>query len=329
VGELLPFPADRGPVLELLRAALDARQVPGEDPAEVAPVLEELVRLPAPPGRLYRGADGAEGLVLWQPATPIGVALGLVHLRAPRATSAEYRELLRCATEMVGPIPFIPGPLAGLSSAEEEALLRSLGYARFGRLEMRRPLDRPLPAGVPSPGRTVRSARPEDEATLARLHARAYAGRFDRYLFLSDADPLRDAALAVRDTVGGDLGEFLGDVSTVVEEGFVAVGACLVVRRPYGPLIVDVMTDPAHQGRGVGRAALLATLERLRDRGEPTAVLNVTVGNGPAVRLYTALGFATSIGPSVDWYHTGLVPVAPGDGYASPTARSAPRSPVE
>jgi len=52
--------------------------------------------------------------------------------------------------------------------------------------------------------------------------------------------------------------------------------------------IVELHVDPAHQGRGIGRA-LLKRLMTGRD--EPWAVLTVIAGNHRAWGLYTSLGF--------------------------------------
>ncbi|WP_426516104.1 mycothiol synthase [Diaminobutyricibacter sp. McL0618] len=49
--------------------------------------------------------------------------------------------------------------------------------------------------------------------------------------------------------------------------------------------------DPAHPGRGTGRALLLAGLERLAERGRTTATVSIEADDSSAVRLYHQLGF--------------------------------------
>ncbi len=49
--------------------------------------------------------------------------------------------------------------------------------------------------------------------------------------------------------------------------------------------------DPAHAGQGTARALLVAGLERLAERGRPTATVSVEADNTSAVRLYHQLGF--------------------------------------
>ncbi|HVM03028.1 MAG TPA: mycothiol synthase [Acidimicrobiales bacterium] len=56
--------------------------------------------------------------------------------------------------------------------------------------------------------------------------------------------------------------------------------------------IYVVAVDPDFQGRGLGRALVLAGLDSLARRGIATGMLYVDAGNTPAVRLYEALGFA-------------------------------------
>ncbi len=97
--------------------------------------------------------------------------------------------------------------------------------------------------------------------------------------------------------------------SWVAEEPTGPVGAVLSVRTSAGVLIADVMVDPDSQGRGLGRAMLLASLRALRAAGDHAVYLNVTEGNHAAVRLYERVGFVRSLGPTHDWYNGHRVPV--------------------
>jgi ribosomal protein S18 acetylase RimI-like enzyme len=54
--------------------------------------------------------------------------------------------------------------------------------------------------------------------------------------------------------------------------------------------VVHVITDPAHRGRGVGRAVMNAFAERARARGLSRWMLNVKPDNTPARALYESCG---------------------------------------
>jgi ribosomal protein S18 acetylase RimI-like enzyme len=62
------------------------------------------------------------------------------------------------------------------------------------------------------------------------------------------------------------------------------------LRGPAG-LLHDVIVDPEHRRRGVGRLLLNATLAYLRSRGAPRVVLSTAVQNERAQRLFASLGF--------------------------------------
>lgn len=56
--------------------------------------------------------------------------------------------------------------------------------------------------------------------------------------------------------------------------------------------IIRLMIDLAHQGRGHGRAAMIALLERIRERANPAAIfLSFEPENHGAEALYRSLGF--------------------------------------
>jgi ribosomal protein S18 acetylase RimI-like enzyme len=64
----------------------------------------------------------------------------------------------------------------------------------------------------------------------------------------------------------------------------------MALRGPAGALY-DIVVDPAHRGRGVGRLLLDATLDALRERGAPRVVLETAERNEPAQRLFEHAGF--------------------------------------
>lgn len=61
--------------------------------------------------------------------------------------------------------------------------------------------------------------------------------------------------------------------------------------RGPAALLHDILIDPAHRGRGVGRRLLEETLSMLRARGARQAVLSTAERNERAQRLFARLGF--------------------------------------
>jgi len=303
---------DRASAIELALDALRSRGPPVEEALPFRSALEADVRAGTALGVLLKDGDRPVAIAIWDPPSALGAMVTIAHRRAGAQSAAGYRELYAAIAERAGPISFAPGGHAGLSDEAEAALMESLGFGRFGRSEMRFPPNAPTPPfSEPAPAR-LRSARTHDALALARMHVRAYTDHFDRYLFLTDLDPTVDASHDVAELLAGRWGEFLPWASPVAEEPDALVGAVLVVRAPYGALIADVMVDPAHRRRGLGRSLLVESIHRLRERGETSIVLNVTEGNGSAIRLYERLGFVRSLGPSHGWYSRKQIPVSPG-----------------
>jgi ribosomal protein S18 acetylase RimI-like enzyme len=64
----------------------------------------------------------------------------------------------------------------------------------------------------------------------------------------------------------------------------------MALRGPAG-VLHDIVVDPAHRGRGVGRMLLDASLEFLGSRNAPRVVLWTAHGNVAAQRMFAAAGF--------------------------------------
>ena len=64
----------------------------------------------------------------------------------------------------------------------------------------------------------------------------------------------------------------------------------MALRGPAG-VLHDIIVDPKHRGRGVGRLLLEAALEFLRSRGAPRVVLSTAERNEAAQRLFARMGF--------------------------------------
>lgn len=307
--ELLPLRRDVEAAVVFLHEAMRAYALPLEEYSVRAIRLEEKIRSGEASGALVEEQDRSVGLALWDGSSPVGLSVDILYLADGARTVERYRSLMDAIERSQGPIALAPGQLAGATEAEIAHLMRGCGYARFGRSEMRFSAEHPLPTLLVPPNLALRPVTAADAPALAAVHARAYEGRLDRYLFLVDPDPKSDSERQLADMLGGRWGDFLDWASVVAHVGEIVVGACLVVRASYGPLIADVMVDPVHQGRGVGRAVLVASLAALRAHGETIAVLNVTEGNDAALRVYERVGFVRSLGPSWGWYSQARIPI--------------------
>ena len=132
----------------------------------------------------------------------------------------------------------------------------------------------------------VRAARPTDVEQMVRL--------LD-LLFAMEADFRPDPA---RQRQG--LALLLDDGRArvlVAERADGVVGMCtgqLVVSTAEGGpalLVEDVVVDPHHRGRGVGRALLAALADWARGRGVRRLQLLADGTNGPALAFYDRLGW--------------------------------------
>ncbi|WP_092862747.1 ribosomal protein S18-alanine N-acetyltransferase [Quadrisphaera sp. DSM 44207] len=102
----------------------------------------------------------------------------------------------------------------------------------------------------------------------------------DRWYAVLEADA--EAGVEAGVEVGVEVG---ADAAVVGYAGLAA---------PAGGGEADVQTlavAPAGQGRGLGRALLEALVERARERGAASVLLEVRADNEPARRLYAAAGF--------------------------------------
>ena len=150
---------------------------------------------------------------------------------------------------------------------------------------------------APPTGPIVRRATSADLPTIGRLGAllitehhgfdsrRFLAARprtpADYASFLGTQLEERNVAVLVADDNGGVIGYAYAAV-----EGY----DYMSLRGPAG-VLHDVVVDPEHRRRGVGRLLLDAVLAYLRSRGAPRVVLSTAVQNEPAQRLFAKLGF--------------------------------------
>ncbi len=134
----------------------------------------------------------------------------------------------------------------------------------------------------------VRSARPEDEAGLARLDAVAWTPASG---FPSVTDRTSDPFFTFF-TPSGPAGEYLVAELKGKLAGYIRVRPVTELRENAHVLgVMGLAVAPDARRRGVA-SALLAAAERLaRDRGARKLSLRVLGTNAAAQRLYERLGF--------------------------------------
>jgi ribosomal protein S18 acetylase RimI-like enzyme len=144
---------------------------------------------------------------------------------------------------------------------------------------------------------TIRPALPADIPSLGRLGALLVRTHHD-------FDPQRFIAATPQTERG--YGAYLGtqlsesNIVVLVAEregdvlGYTYAGVegqdYMALRGPAG-VLYDILVDPAHRGRGVGRLLLDATLRALEAKGAPRVVLSTAEQNEPAQRLFARAGF--------------------------------------
>jgi ribosomal protein S18 acetylase RimI-like enzyme len=143
----------------------------------------------------------------------------------------------------------------------------------------------------------IRGAGPADIAAIGRLGALLVSTHHE-------FDPQR--FIAATPSTAQRYGSFLGtqlDESNIVilvaERGGDVIGYTyagvegndyMSLRGPAG-VMYDIVVDPAHRGKGVGRMLLDATIEALKARGAPRVVLSTAERNSVAQRLFEHAGF--------------------------------------
>jgi mycothiol synthase len=176
------------------------------------------------------------------------------------------------------------------------ALAASLGFREGRRLEQwRRSLFSPLPRVDLPDGVRLRAFRPgQDDDAWLELNARAFAGHPEQGAWTAH-DLHARMGEAWFDPDGFLLAEQAGRLVafhwTKVHGGSGPTDA--EGRHAHDPIgeVYVVGVDPAHQGRGLGRAVTIAGLVRLRSQGLPQAMLYVESDNHAARATYRRLGF--------------------------------------
>ncbi len=138
----------------------------------------------------------------------------------------------------------------------------------------------------------ARPPRMTDADALGALLLDAYRGTLD-----DEGETLDDARRTVREIFAGAAGTLMWSVSEVTEREGRIVSATLVTLWQDLPLVAQMVTAPDWQRRGLARAGLLRTINRLAAGDETVVRLVVTQGNARAEALYESLGFRPEAQP--------------------------------
>jgi ribosomal protein S18 acetylase RimI-like enzyme len=143
----------------------------------------------------------------------------------------------------------------------------------------------------------IRGAMPADIPTLGRLGALLVRGHHE-------LDPQRFIAATpgTEKGYGSFLGRQLDEENVIVqvaERDGVVIGYTyagledfdyMSLRGPAG-VLYDIVVDPEHRQRGIGRMLLDAVISALKKRGAPRVILGTAEKNTSAQRLFDRAGF--------------------------------------
>ncbi|PYS82667.1 MAG: GNAT family N-acetyltransferase [Acidobacteria bacterium] len=146
-------------------------------------------------------------------------------------------------------------------------------------------------------GPIVRRATPADLPGIGRLGALLVEEHYDfdprRFLAARPGTPAGYASFMSAQLEDPDMTVLVADDNgDVIGYAFAAVEGYdyMALRGPAG-VLHDVIVDPEHRGRGVGRLLIDAVLEFFRSRGVPRVVLSTAERNEAAQRLFASMGF--------------------------------------
>lgn len=134
---------------------------------------------------------------------------------------------------------------------------------------------------------SIRSFVDSDADEWLALNARAFANHPEQ-------------GSVTREDLDATMAEPWFDASAflVMRDGPTMIGYCWLKIEPSSALgnepgeLYVVGVDPDHQGRGIGRALVLAGLAELERRGIRESSLYVEADNTPALKLYQAMGYS-------------------------------------
>jgi ribosomal protein S18 acetylase RimI-like enzyme len=142
----------------------------------------------------------------------------------------------------------------------------------------------------------VRRAASADVPSLGRLGTLLVQAHhdFDRQRFIAPgpSTPEHYGAFLGTQIDDPDAVVLVAELDRVIGYAYAVVEGYdyMALRGPAG-VLHDLIVDPEHRGRGVGRLLLHAVMSELASRRVPRVVLTTAERNDPARRLFERLGF--------------------------------------
>lgn len=225
-------------------------------------------------------------------------AFGHVHVEpGPGAVRRATRLLDAIRKDLPSEVESLDAGFTGLDPTEERELSRALNHPPRQTMLERRALERTI---VPEDAAPIRGApkgvrlypiRTIPRDALVELDFRAFYGTIDAQLIGSDR---KEYARMMDELIEGRMGRFLDEASTAVVDATTGEleGALLTSEQsPRLAVYLDVMVEPSHRRKGLGRYLVRWGFRALSALGYPAVRLWVTSENEPARALYRSTGF--------------------------------------
>ena len=167
----------------------------------------------------------------------------------------------------------------------------------FRLMDLRVLLDRPLGDDVPAAAPEIRAWKPDD---LPMLHKIARGSYHDSRFYFDEQIPDALCDGLYETWIEKSCHGYAEQVLVAEQEGAAAGYISCHIRDGVGDIGL-VGVDERAQGRGLGRALVMASLDWFKSQGLERVTVVTQGRNIPAQRLYQRCGFMTR---AVDlWYH--------------------------
>ena len=189
---------------------------------------------------------------------------------------------------------------SGFTEEEEVEFARRFAAAPNTTVIERSRMDRPVPPALPGtslpdpPGMERVPVRSIPIEAFAELDWRSFLGTPDENLIADTPEENREGLAEVLD---GSIGRIVDEASTaLVDDSGALIGAIVTAELdPRSAIFLDLLVEPSHRHRGLGRFLMAWGLRALTALGYSTVRLWVTEANRPARRLYDQLGFTVGL----------------------------------